>query len=327
MSTLFARSARAAGLRLAWLGIAAVLALGTAGIVVGVDAPPDSPARAELTWEADEAARPELAAAADDLEAVASDVEALGLLGRGALASLVARDIGTLSDAIAGGPDVLDEIAAGTARVRDRLGRLPGFGQHVELRVGHSLRERYDLILDSLSATNELQRSWVRLTGGTVAATSLESLLADHDRSAAEAANLGRSARYAAALGELETAENALVEAGKLRDQLANTADVSILDEWLARNRALDTALRKLYTALRRSPNRVTDAVREAYRDVQRAEDNLPPDTRALVVIMADIARGGLNQAVISIEEARGRLAAAVDAVRASEAEAESVTP
>ena len=30
---------------------------------------------------------------------------------------------------------------------------------------------------------------------------------------------------------------------------------------------------------------------------------------------MADVARGGLNQAVIAIEEARGRLSAAADAL------------
>jgi hypothetical protein len=32
------------------------------------------------------------------------------------------------------------------------------------------------------------------------------------------------------------------------------------------------------------------------------------------VIIMSDIARGGLNEAVISIEEAKGRLSDAVDA-------------
>jgi hypothetical protein len=327
MSSLVARFAQAAGIRLAWLGVAAVLALGTAGIVTGVDAPPDSPARAELTWAADEAARPELAAAADELEAVSTQVESLGRLGRGALAALVARDIDALSGAIADGQAVLVEIDAATARVRGRLARMPGFGEHVELQVGRSLRERYGLILDSLSATRDLQRSWVRLTSGTVAATSLTTLLADHDRFAAGAAKFGRSARYADALEQLGRSEKALAEARKLRDQLANTADVSILDQWLARNEAMDKALRTLYTALRKSPNRVTKEVRDAYAAVQRAQENLPPDTKGLVVIMADISRGGLNQAVISIEEARGRLAAAVDAVRAAEAAAASVAP
>jgi hypothetical protein len=327
MSSLVARSVRAAVLRVGWLGIAAVLALGTAGIVSGLDAPPDSPARAELTWAADEAAAPGLAAAADDLEAVSAEVEALGRLGRGALASLVARDIEALSGAISDGQAVLVEIDAGTARVRDRLRRMPGFGEHAELRVGRSLRERYDLILQSLSATTDLQRSWVRLTSGTVAATSLTTLLADHDRFAAAAAKFGRGGRYADALEQLGRSEKALAAAGKLRDQLANTADVEILDQWLTRNQAMDKALRTLYTALRKSPNRVTKEVRDAYAAVQRAQKNLPPDTKGLVVIMADISRGGLNQAVISIEEARGRLTAAVDAVRAAEASAASVAP
>jgi hypothetical protein len=39
----------------------------------------------------------------------------------------------------------------------------------------------------------------------------------------------------------------------------------------------------------------------------------LPPDTRGFVVILAEIARGGLNEAAIGIEETRGRLNLAVD--------------
>jgi len=45
---------------------------------------------------------------------------------------------------------------------------------------------------------------------------------------------------------------------------------------------------------------------------VKQAQQQLPPDTRALVVIMSDIARAGLNQAVIKIEEGRGKLADAI---------------
>jgi hypothetical protein len=140
----------------------------------------------------------------------------------------------------------------------------------------------------------------------------LTRLLADHDAAAAEAARLGRRAAYGQALEQLGRAEASLVDASALRDALANTADVSVLDEWLARNRALDVALRDLYTALRASGGSVTDAVRTAAEAERTAQQRLPPDTRGLVVIMADIARGGLNQAVIGIEQARGRLDAAV---------------
>ena len=105
------------------------------------------------------------------------------------------------------------------------------------------------------------------------------------------------------------------MEATKLRDALSNTADVTILDEWLTRNRNLDSALRDLYAALRDSKGKVTDEVRTAAAAEDAAQKRLPPDTRGLVIIMADIARGGLNQAVIGIEEAKGKLAAAVAAL------------
>ena len=63
------------------------------------------------------------------------------------------------------------------------------------------------------------------------------------------------------------------------------------------------------------TPTPVTDAVKEAIAAEQRAKERLPPDTRGLVVIMAEIAQGGMNQAVIAIEGAKGRLTAAIDAL------------
>ena len=97
-----------------------------------------------------------------------------------------------------------------------------------------------------------------------------------------------------------------------LRDQLANTADVSTLTQWLDRNAAIDAALRRLYTVLAGTGGTVTEEARRALDDVKAAQAQLPPDTRALVVIMADIARAGLNRPVIRIEESRGKLADAI---------------
>ena len=61
----------------------------------------------------------------------------------------------------------------------------------------------------------------------------------------------------------------------------------------------------------------MTKEVRDAFAAEQAAKERLPPDTRGLVVIMAEIARGGLNQAVIAIEEAKGRLREALDQLEA----------
>ena len=57
----------------------------------------------------------------------------------------------------------------------------------------------------------------------------------------------------------------------------------------------------------------MTDPVRKAFDGERAARAQLPRDTQALVVIMSDIAQGGLNQAVISIEQARGALGEALD--------------
>ena len=100
------------------------------------------------------------------------------------------------------------------------------------------------------------------------------------------------------------------------RDGLVNTSDVSTLDAWLSRNQRYDAALVALYAALQESGGLVTDKVRDAYREEGAARAILPPDTRGLVLIVADIGRGGLNQAVIAIEQARGRLNLALEALQ-----------
>jgi hypothetical protein len=98
-----------------------------------------------------------------------------------------------------------------------------------------------------------------------------------------------------------------------MRAQLANTVDVSTLIEWIRRNRNYEEALRALYRVVDEAGGRQTAAVREAIADERSARKELPPDARGLVVIMAEIGRGGLNGAVITIEEARGRLADALE--------------
>jgi hypothetical protein len=127
-----------------------------------------------------------------------------------------------------------------------------------------------------------------------------------------DAIEAGRAARYEEADGTIDRATGLLDQAQELRRQLANTVDVSTLDEWLRRNRTFDDALRTLYAALDASGGRVNDAVRDALAAQQAAREQLPPDSRGLIVIMSEIGRGGLNGAVITIEQARGALATAV---------------
>ena len=94
--------------------------------------------------------------------------------------------------------------------------------------------------------------------------------------------------------------------------------DVAVLTTWIDRNAAYDAALGKVYALLVASKGKVTKAVTDAIAVQKAALAALPGDTRGLVLIMAEIARGGLNRAVISIEEAKGRLSDAVDAFSAA---------
>ncbi len=306
-------SARRLALSVGWLACAVLLALGAAGLVAGASHEPGTAARAELTWAADEAVRPGLADASADLARLSTEVEELGRYGRLALAALVARNLDGLDEAIAQGSARVAAIDAISAALSSRLAGLPGVGPGMAGRLGADVRARYEAIGSALVVTAGLRESWATLTAGSAAASHLATLLADHDTAAGEAARLGSGRSYAAALEQLTSATAALDAARALRDALANTVDVSILDQWLTRNRDLDEALGALYDALLTSRGVVTREVRAAAAAEQAAQQRLPPDTRGLVVIFADIARGGLNQAVIGIEQAKGKLAAAVD--------------
>ena len=81
------------------------------------------------------------------------------------------------------------------------------------------------------------------------------------------------------------------------RDALVNTVDVSVLDQWIDRNEAYDTALRNLYKVISKVGARSRPAIQAAVAAEAAARARLPPDTRGLVIIMADIGRGGMNGA------------------------------
>ena len=70
----------------------------------------------------------------------------------------------------------------------------------------------------------------------------------------------------------------------------------------------------------------MTKDVRAAIDAERKAKDRLPPDSRGLIVIMSEIGRGGMNSAVIAIEETRGRLTDALAVPAASGAPAPSPT-
>lgn len=300
----------------AWLAGALVIAVGSAGVVAAISHVPGSPEREELTWAADELVRPGLAAAVANLEVLAVEVDGLGRAGRGALAALAARDTVAVAAAVEDGNLRVRKIDALGAALREKLVSLPGVGPGAEGRLGWGVRLEYARIGETVALTSDLRAQWAVLTTGSAAAERLTTLLALHDDYVARAVRDGNERLYSRAVVSIKRASVRLDAAVQLRDVLANSADVSTLDEWIARNRAIDTALLELYEALVASKGKSTSTVKRLLGAVERAREQLPPDTSALVVVMADLSRGGLNQAVIEIERVNRGIADAIRAIR-----------
>ena len=305
---------------LAWLLAAVVIALGSAGIASGLDHMPATGARPELTYGADRAIAAELDAATVDLRALSDQVDALAGQGRNALGALVASNTPGLQAAISAGDAQIVAIQASARALRDRLAALPGLDAAAAAsRYSPTTVARYATLVAALPAVDALDGDWARLAAGSVPAIELTANLAAHDQIAGRAVQQGAAGKYAAAIRTLALAEAQLAAARTVRDQLASRIDTSTLDAWIDRNATYDAAVGDLWAAVLASPTRVTNAVRTAAARERTAKAQLPQDTSALVVILGDVARGGLNQAVIAIEEARGRL---LDALAAAAAQA-----
>jgi len=300
-------------LALAWLAAVLLIALGAAGLVTGMDAPATAGSRPWLTARDDLVVGERLDAIAADLGLVSDRLDALGVQGRGALSALVANDAATAAAALDEGDRLVADIRARSSQIETALDEVPLVGTpDAEFRLGPAVRDRHARLAAAVASTQGLEAAWLQLASGSAAAARLSSLLAAHDEAVLAAAAQGRDAEYEQALTILDDADAAIADAGLLRTQLARTVDVTTLDEWLDRSARYDVALRELYAALVKSDGRITRAVRTAMAAEEKAQDRLPPDTRGLVLIMAEIGRGGMNGAVVAIEQARGQLTEAL---------------
>lgn len=296
-------------LAIAWLAAVVVIAFGAAGIVAGMDAPATAGLHPWQTARDDVPTDARLDAIAADLREVSDRLDALGVQARGALSALVANDQERAATALETGDGLVAEIGERSTAIATALAQVPLIGTPAaEYRLGPAVRERHARLAAALAETRGLDEAWASLAVGSAAASRLSQLLAAHDETVLKAAAQGREAEYADALAILDEADATIADARRLRDTLAATVDVETLDAWLDRSAAYDAALRELYDELRKSEGRVTPAVRTAMTGEREARGRLPADTRGLVVIMAEIGRGGMNGAIIEIEQASGEL-------------------
>ena len=296
-----------------WLLAALTIAVGGAGLVAGSQHLPGDATRPELTWQADQAVTTALHRLEPSFATLGVAVNSLGDDARTALADLVARDEGQLAQDLQQGNQLADRIGQLVGTLQPELERVPYVDQRDALGVAAGAR--LAAAQTALAAAERLPALWHSLAADTAPAVEVTSALLAHDQLAFAAVRDGAAGRYAQALAELAQALAELATATRIRDQLAQNVDVSTLGSWIERNTAYDAALQRLYTAAQDAGGRTTPAVQDALAAVRQAQAYLPPDTRALVVIMGDLAQGGLNQTAIAIEQARGDLAAAVTAL------------
>lgn len=297
----------------AWALAVILVSLGSAGLVSVIDAPRAGTTDPALTAAGDARLAPMLDAAEAELGLVRADVEALSAAARRALAALAGSDLDEVEAAVTEGDGLIAAVRTRSAALAADLAAMPIVGSPTaEFELSPEVRARHARLAAAIGATDGLDAAWSRLTTSSLSASRLASALDAHVEAVARATALGREGAFDRALAALDEAAAQMATARELRDLLARTVEVSTLDAWLDRSEAYDATLVELYGLLRDSDGRMTDAVRAAVAAEEAARDRLPPDRRAMVVIMADIGRGGMNGAVIAIEEARGALVEAL---------------
>jgi hypothetical protein len=291
-----------------WVAVALVVAVGAAGIVTGVGGAPGTAARPEMTWAGDRELLADLGESTGLIGDLSDEVTALGDQGRLALAALAARDIERAQAAVDAGSGIAARIVDMAADLAVAAEAMPGGEPLAALRYAPDLRAQRSLVGSAAGTTDGIEATWGRFTVAAIAAERLATLLTQHDEQTGQAAAHGSKGRYDDALAALDNSDAMIAEIDRLHDELAAAADTTILAAWIDRHRDYDAALRTLYGELVRSNGRATPAVRAALEAEQKARGLLPVDTRALTVVMEEVARGGLQQAVIAIVEASTRL-------------------
>jgi hypothetical protein len=300
--------------RAAWLGLAVILSLGSAGVVAAMS-PPGPENRQELTYGADHELEVRLAAAATDLAELNGQVTVLGEQARRLLASLSSIDRAGLEAAYTSGDAALGEIDRLSAALGDRMNCEPWpadrSGELERIYGGTLVAEWYGLCL-SLDSVLPLRADWTAMVDGSGVAMGVADGIAEHDRLAEQALQQATQGRYAQALASLDAAAGALDGTRQLADRLSKVGrDVSTLDLWLERIDAMDAALRTLWREMIASEGRITAQVTAALKAVSEAQALLPGSDAVMSVVLYELAGDLLNQG-ISIEQAKGRLGAAL---------------
>jgi hypothetical protein len=300
---------------IAWLALSAALALGAAGLIGELTHPPGGANREELTYPGDALLKVRLDDASERLRQIASNVDELSADAKSALEDLASTDPTALQKALEHGSSIAVVLTGATTDLCNSLAGLPGDEPDAVMRFSNATLVRRAAILAALDAAGGLADQWGQVTGRSVDAGRLTALLQDHDKTVAAAIALGLNkclCKFSDAVTVLANAKATLDEITLLKGSFSSGSQVTVLDAWLASHVRYDAALKALYGALAKSGGKTNLTVQAAYREEQIARGLLPSDNRSLIAIVAEFARGGLNQAVLAIEDASGRIDAAL---------------
>jgi hypothetical protein len=309
-----------------WTVLFAVMAAGAAGLVSQAWHVPGSPARAELTYAGDAELNASLDVATDQLRRIAADVDMLATQAKASLEEVASTDPTRLQESLDRGGEAAAAIDTATRALRESLKGLPGDGPAAVIDFSNGTLVRRAAILAAADAAASLATQWQQVTGRAVDAAHLTTLIAQHDATVVSGISKAVAKNYAEAIPFLDEALLTVAEVDALRKRLIASTEQTVLDEWIDRTGAYDVALKALYAALVKSKGALTVEVQSARRVERLAFDRLPPDRRTIIVIVSEVARGGLTQAVLAIEETHSRIDEAL-AEAPSQAPAETLGP
>jgi hypothetical protein len=311
MTTALGRLARTVG----WLVLAIALALGGSGLIAETSHPPGDDHREELTYAADVALAPRLDDVSSQLSSLASVVDQLSNDARTALAAVSGDDATAVQTALASGSGHANQIVQSADAIRASIAGLPGDGPGAATIYSNATLVRRADLVAALGSLSGIADQWASVTRQATTAAQLTQAIRTHDSTLAAAAAQGVEANYTKAIALLTKATASLDQVTAIRQATVTTAGTTVLDDWISVHQTYDAALLALYQALKKSGGQRNAVVDAAYRAENAARQNLPSDDRAIIVIVSEVAQGGLNQAVVAIEDARGRIDEALAAL------------
>jgi hypothetical protein len=300
--------------RVAWLGLAAMLALGSAGIVAATGQSTVPGDRPELTYGADRQLSARLDAAVRDVALLDDDVIVLGNMARQVLANLSQVNQVKLNAAFQDGDTAVAAIDARATRLTASLECTPWTdAREADLARTYSqaMIDRWQQVCVAVASVAPLADDWAGMETGARVAMQVADDMNNHDATGAEALQLATQGRYPEALVKLEQASAALEDAQRIATAMAKVTDVSTLQSWLTRSKGMDDALALLWRTMIDSKGRVTIQVTAALKAVTDAKALLPDNNGIMTVVLYELA-GDLTANGISIETAKGQLAMAL---------------